>query len=332
MPHVLLIAPFEPAPSGLPLWVAQWAEALDRRGHRVTWLAAAEEAGFLRTLGAGHPTAAAVRPTVLWPREIFEPSARERLLFALEGFVRKEGVDALAALDVARAGYVAAIAAGLQKRPFAALVRHADAYGHLLRAPTEVELVCRRADLVAAPNPALLDQLELFHDIAGRSFCVPVRVGDDGARDAGPDRGSYLATTGVLDGSVDVWHLIDTMRDLMPRAAARSWCHVGAIAADVRADVDDRLASLGLAGSFEATGLLGYRDYERTLRAAKGLVKAHGQVDTGLSVLEANRWGLPTHVPSGYPVVPELPLVAPPDPHPSREPVDYHSAIATLLE
>jgi hypothetical protein len=238
---------------------------------------------------------------VCWlPADDFTPPARQRLCFALERWA--EDSARWLCVDIGGAGVVGSLVAASSRQPCAIVVTAADVFGRLLLYPDEVAAALARSQLLACANPTLLQPLEVFcPDQLGAlaaARCVYVVRPTAGAL-AAPDRvaGDYVCTTGKLGMLDDLSELLDRIVAALRDSGATRWRHVGVVEPPALGRLLSLAALRGLADVFEATGVCSSQDYAAAVCGARLLLKPRGEVDTGLSVAEAQASGVRVSLP-----------------------------------
>jgi len=253
---------------------------------------------------AAHESYAGLRShlEVLWlPADDFAPPARQRLGFALERVA--DATDRWLCFDIGGAAVVGSLVAAASRRPCATFVTAADVLGRLLLFPDECAAALSRSQLVACANPALLQPLAIFFpdrlsallDAGRLSIVRPVaRL----AAQVRLDPADYVCTTGTLGELDDLSELAERVVAELCATGARRWRHIGLVDSRTVGRLASILALRGLSDAFEATGVCSAGVYAAHVRAARALLKPRGEVDTSLSVAEAERWGVPVRLPS----------------------------------
>ena len=260
--------------------------------------------------------------TQLWPGELWEADRAQRFHWELERAVRTRSIDRLLAVGIAETGHVTAIASDLLKVPFGAVLTWEDCWVEPLRQPLRFARTLAACDPVLIHTATSASHLRSLGALAagvGIALAPPEPPSSDESAGEPHDdvAGSYLCTTGRLDRSVLATELLDRISELLAAGHADEWLHAGETAEDGLAPLERHGAAVTLRNCLSVLGRLEPTAVEATIARSRGLVKPAGRVETGVSVLQANRAGIAVSVPPDYPVRPRLPLaIGAPEPCP----------------
>ena len=304
-----VVHPFDPGePTGLHVVARQLVAALTARGGRVRVVLPKPDA-----LG-GLPDGVAIERhdslggevDICWlPADTFDPGARHRLYFALERMA--EDTARWACFGIGASAFVGSLVARRSGTPCATFVASRDVLGRSMMHPEEIAATLARSRRVFCGNGGVIDLLAASYEPEMRALVGEERLAvmrpECEATSAGAviAKADHICTTGALGLYEDVAELTSRAVDEMRANAAKRWVHVGTIHPRVAGNLASALASRGLTGAFEATGRIAPSEYETLLRSSLCLLKPRGEVDTGLSIAEAHRWGVRVSLPAHFP-------------------------------
>ncbi|MEO8601158.1 MAG: hypothetical protein ABI629_01140 [bacterium] len=298
--------PFDAAaPSGLHVLVRQLVEALLAQGQPVRLVLAKPDGlgGMLDGVGRESYPGLKTQLDVSWlPSESFAPEARHQLSFAFERLA--EDTARWLCFGVEASAFVGNVVARQAGTPCATVVVARDVLGRLMLHPDEIGATLTRSRHVFCANPGIIDLLRAFFvpEIAAlvdqRRLAI-VRPTCTASAAVQIDVADHVCTTGVLGLFEDLGELTERVAAEMRATQARRWLHVGTMHPRIAGRLAAALGVRGLAAHFDATGRCGAVDHERYVRSSLVLLKPRGELDTGLSLTEAGRWGLRVSLPAG---------------------------------
>lgn len=272
-----------------------------------------------------------------WPVSHWSPLYPECMHYALEEVIRSRSITRVVIVGIADLGHVAASACRLLGVPLCSLLTWADCHVEHLRHPQ------RFASVIAASAKVLvhtassimhLRRLGVLAEGVGEGLAAP-RLWNEPKTASTPSASDYVCSTGFLDDRILLNEMLDRIAALVRCGYAKSWTHVGTVQPQVLGPLVRHAAVRGLADRMSITGWVPAEVLASTVATSRGVVKPAGRVETGIGVIEANRWGVPVSVPLGYPVGPERVLEAAAsgqEPHPTPRLLLPERPIATALE
>jgi len=250
-----------------------------------------------------------------WPADHWSPFNPERLHHGLEELIRSRSITRVVVVGISEVGHIAAAACRLLGVPLCSLLTWADCHVEHLHHPQRFGSVIAASEHVlvhTASSMLHLRRLGVLADGVGESVAPPSLTAEvTPIAIATPSKESYVCSTGFLDERTLVSELLDRIAALIRCGHAESWIHAGTVQPQMVSPLVRRAAVVGLADRMSITGWLPQEVLASTVTASRGVVKPAGRVETGMGVLQANRWGVPVSVPPGYPVRPERVLDAP---------------------
>ena len=249
-----------------------------------------------------------------WPADHWSGLNPEHLHHALEELIRSRSITRVVVVGISDIGHVAAAACRLLGVPLCSLLTWTDCYVEHLRHPQRFASVIAASAQVlvhTASSMLHLRRLGALADGVGEGLAPP-QLGADPTLSVSalPSTSDYVCSTGLLDERTLLNEMLDRIAALVRCGLAESWIHVGTVQPQMVSPLARRAAVVGLADRMSITGWVPPQVLAATVMASRGVVKPAGRVETGIGVLQANRWGVPVSVPLGYPVRPELVLDA----------------------
>jgi hypothetical protein len=272
-----------------------------------------------------------------WPVDHWSPLYPERLHFALEELIRSRSVTRVVVVGISEVGHVAAAACRLLDVPLCSVLTWEDCHVEHLRHPQRFASVIAASAKVlvhTASSMTHLRRLGVLADGVGEALAAP-RLGAEPETPRLASVSDYVCSTGFLDDRILLNELMDRVVALIRSGYAQNWIHVGTVQPRILSPLVRHAARVGLADRMSITGWVPAEVLGSTVTTSRGLIKPAGRVETGIGVIEANRWGVPVSVPPGYPVEPGRVLEAtaierPPLPAPRLHPPER--LIAAALE
>lgn len=242
-----------------------------------------------------------------WPSHIFSHKSRVQLLFEIEAFAELNSIDTIFAYGLRSCAYVGSVAARQRQIRCYPILYYDDAFEHHLNTPQEIDFIVNHGDTVLVTNKYIRRHLQAFYPECNfQVVSVAPSLADGHLYESilaeGVNTGSDLVTTGMLTSLCNINELLECVAEAVHTNAINSWRHLGLAEPEVISRLPVHLAYYGLTNKFSLTGKLSRPAFLRELANAKTLYKCAGQVDTGLSVLEANQLSIASSVPPCYPV------------------------------
>ncbi len=300
-------------PTGLPALVRRILGPLLSNGHVVVLALCKRECGLplFESAEESYATDSTCLQVQWWPGREFQPNFRQEFVYRIERLHAEQPLSHIVALDVRSTGFAATVASRLIDVPVSVLVTHRDAFQAHFLAPQELDVVAEHARYLLSANPAVLDQLAAFYDVAPKLMLLDSRPDEvemnvwthrdeQAAPIAGERDRPYAITTGTLNERIHVGDLLRRVESVLTRESF-NWMHVGVCEPTTLLTVHQHLVSRGMQERFQITGVLSCGRYVQIVRGAQRHIVPQGERNTNIGVYESQAWGIPTDTPSGFP-------------------------------
>lgn len=272
--------------------------------------------GFYATAIEEYKTANHKLTVESWPVSDFSIANRQVLLHKLEQKLVSGEYSRLVSFGCYETGVSSAIACRLTDTKLACYLTYSDAFEHHLSNPSEFELVCNSADILLSSNPNVFRHLSAYHNVPKSMYCVEnvselFILEDDFVLDeyrSYVDKVSngerFVITTGRIGRLNYVGEMCDYISALMVNGKIKHWVHAGKFDQKNILEITKAICISGLEEKMTVTGSVNRSRLRALMVRAEILVKPGGEIETGISVIEAKKAGIPVSVYFDFP--PEL--------------------------